>query len=203
MRRFLIALALPVLVLPAAHAQEVSTEELIVQEIIPGLTSTEDVTPEEALGEIRTGFNLSSGEFDALDAFTLEAQGNLALVRQEGEGNEAFVSQDGTGNAAVLLQLGDGNIVAAEQLGTGNVLGVQIEGNYNTLTGAAGAPGVLQDGDGNVYLLEFTGNNHDIPPAVQQGVGNQAIQTGVIDRPFGIEQYGDGMRMIIRHNGVE
>lgn len=197
MRRLILSLAL--LILPAAafaQAANPATQEeaQIVQEVI-GSASAEPVTPQEAFDEIRD-FGLSEREGGALDAFSLASQGNLAMIRQEGANNEALLEQDGTGNLAVLLQLGDGNVTTARQIGTGNVFGVRIEGSYNELD-------VLQEGSDNVYLLDYVGNGQTLPAAVQSGVGNQAVQVGEIATPFGVQQFGNGMQMIIRHNGAQ
>lgn len=197
MRRLILSLAL--LILPAAafaQAENPATQEeaQIVQEVL-GSATAEPVTPQEAFNEIRS-FGLSEREGGALDAFSLASQGNLALIRQEGSGNEALFDQDGSGNLAVLLQLGDGNVTSARQTGTSNVFGVRITGSYNTLD-------VLQDGSDNTYLLDHVGDGQTLPSAVQSGVGNQAVQVGEIGVPFGVQQYGNGMQMIIRHNGAQ
>lgn len=195
----LLSLVLVLLILPAvAHAQTdnpaTQEEAQIVQEVL-GSTSAAPVTPQEAFDEIRD-FGLSDREGGALDAFSLASQGNLAMIRQEGIGNEALFDQAGSGNLAVLLQLGDGNVTTARQTGTSNVFGVRIAGSYNALD-------VLQDGSDNTYLLDYVGDGQTILPTVQSGVGNQAVQVGEIGVPFGVQQYGNGMEMIIRHNGAQ
>ena len=197
MRRFIVPLALLILPVAAfAQAAPATQEEAqIVQEVL-GSTSAVPVTPQEAFDEIRA-FGLSEREGGALDAFSLASQGNLALIRQEGgSDNEALLDQAGNGNLAVLLQIGSGNVTTARQLGAGNVFGVRIDGSYNELD-------VLQDGSENVYLLDYVGDGQVIEPAVQSGVGNQAVQVGEIAVPFGVQQYGNGMQMIIRHNGAQ
>jgi len=197
MRRLILSLSLTLLPVAAlAQAANPATQEeaQIVQEVL-GATSAAPVTPQEAFDEIRS-FGLSEREGGALDAFSLASQGNLAMIRQEGSNNEALFDQTGNGNLAVLLQLGDGNTTTAQQIGTGNVFGVRIAGSYNTLD-------VLQDGSDNTYLLDYVGDGQTLPSAVQSGVGNQAVQVGEISAPFGVQQYGDGMQMIIRHNGAQ
>ena len=197
MRRLILSLALlllPVAALAQADAPATQEEAQIVQEVI-GSTSAQPVTPQEAFDEIR-GFGLSEREGGALDAFSLASQGNLALIRQEGADNEALLDQSGSGNLAVLLQLGVGNATTARQIGTGHVFGVRIDGNYNELD-------VLQEGSDNTYLLDYVGDGQTLPSAVQSGVGNQAVQIGEIATPFGVQQVGNGMQMIIRHNGAQ
>lgn len=199
MQRIILALVFALMVLPTAvHAQAdnppTEADAQIVQEVL-GSTSATPVTPQEAF-DIIADFGLSEREGGALDAFSLASQGNLAMIRQEGSNNEALFDQTGNGNLAVLLQLGDGNTTTAQQIGTGNVFGVRIAGSYNTLD-------VLQDGSDNTYLLDYVGDGQTLPSAVQSGVGNQAVQVGEISAPFGVQQYGDGMQMIIRHNGAQ
>ncbi len=199
MQRIILSLALALMVLPAAAQAQADNpatqaDAQIVQEVL-GSTSATPVTPQEAFDAI-AGFGLSEHEGGALDAFSLGAQGNLALIRQDGANNEAVLYQTGSGNLAALLQLGDGNVTTAQQNGTGNVFGVRITGHLNTLD-------VIQDGSDNVYLLDYIGDGQIIEPAVQSGVGNQAVQLGDIAVPFGVQQYGNGMEMIIRHNGAQ
>ena len=202
MRAFSLLLALLVSALPV-YAQTDEEEALIIQEVIEASMGESAVGPEaaeNALGEIRTGLlGLNLDELDVLEGFTLNDQGNLALLRQEGSGNQALIDQQGTGNLAALLQLGNGITTTATQIGDGNVFGVRLEGNDLVL----GPDGVTQIGDHNVYLLEYTGSARQIAPTTQIGDGNQAVQVGGIAVPFGVEQYGDGMRMIIRHNGAQ
>lgn len=199
MQRIILALVLALMVLPAAvqaQADNPATQAdaQIVQEVL-GSTSAAPVTPQEAFDTI-AGFGLSEYESGALSAFSLGAQGNLALTHQDGANNEALLEQDGNGNLAVLLQLGDGNLTTSRQVGTGNVFGVRIAGSYNELD-------VEQEGADNVYLLDYVGDGQMLPSAVQSGVGNQAVQVGEIAVPFGVQQYGNGMEMIIRHNGAQ
>ena len=198
MRILSLVLALMVLSAAGAHAQAdnpaTQADAQIVQEVL-GSTSATPVTPQEAFDTI-AGFGLSEREGGALDAFSLTAQGNLALVRQTGDGNAAILDQTGSGNLAALLQLGSGNVTTAEQNGSGNVLGVRITGSYNELD-------VLQDGNDNLYLLDYAGDGQAISPGTQIGHDNQAVQLGEVAAPFGVQQVGDGMRMIIRHNGAE
>lgn len=209
MRTFLLVLAVSVAPTLAVHAQdsEQDVTTLIVQEAITQGTNANPLATDEAFDAI-ADFGLLSEEGQALAGFSLGAQGNLALVRQAafddllGNDNDAFVGQDGNGNLAVLLQQGDGNFTSTLQVGSGNVIGVRLRGVGNQL-GTPSAPGVLQAGADNLYLLDYTGNGQTIAPTAQIGDGNQVVQIGAIDVPFGVEQRGDGMRMIIRHNGAQ
>ena len=102
----------------------------------------------------------------------------------------------------MIVQEGGSNFTSTRQIGSGNVIGVRLRGVGNTL-GTPNNPGVLQEGADNLYLLDYAGNGQPIDPTIQQGNGNQVVQIGEIDAPFGVEQRGDGMRMIIRHNGAQ
>jgi hypothetical protein len=159
------------------------------------------VTAEGAFNTIQD-FGLLEAEGQALTGFSLGTQGNLALVRQtgletlSGIGNTAEIDQRGAGNLAVLLQLGDGNVTTLLQRGAGNVFGARIAGSDNTLD-------VEQTGVDNLYLLDYAGDGQVIEPTIQRGVDNQVVQTGPVSQPFGVEQYGNGQRLIIRHNGAQ
>ncbi|MEP0547081.1 MAG: curlin repeat-containing protein [Rhodothermales bacterium] len=211
MRTLLIALALSVAPTLAAHAQdsEQDVTTLIVQEAVTQGTTANPLATDEAFDAI-ADFGLLSEEGQALAGFSLGAQGNLALVRQAafddllgaGNDNDASIGQDGDGNLAVLLQQGDDNFTSTLQIGSGNVIGVRLRGVGNQL-GTQATPGVLQAGADNLYLLDYTGDGQTIAPTAQIGDGNQVVQIGEIDVPFGVEQRGDGMRMIIRHNGAQ
>jgi hypothetical protein len=201
MRPLLIALAFLTAAAPASAQeteQEVTTQ--IVQEAIVQSANEPAVTAEGAFNTIQD-FGLLEAEGQALTGFSLGVQGNLALVRQTGldnvlgVGNTAEIEQRGAGNLAVLLQLGDGNLTTLLQEGAGNVFGARITGSNNTLDG------VVQRGADNLYLLDYEGSGRMIEPSLQEGDGNQVVQIGATDAPFGVQQYGDGLRMIIRHNG--
>jgi hypothetical protein len=203
MRTPLIALAFSIAALPASAQQETEQEitTLIVQEAVVQATGEPAVTAEGAFSEIQD-FGLLESESQALIGFSLGTQGNLALVRQtgldnlSGRNNTAEIDQSGAGNLAVLLQLGDENTTTLLQDGNGNVFGARLAGSNNTLD-------VEQEGNNNLYLLDHVGDNLDIAPGIQQGDNNQAVQVGEVSQPFGVQQYGDGLRMIIRHNGAQ
>jgi minor curlin subunit len=196
--RSLLALALAGLLAAPALAQ--ATEEqavaVVLETVLPA-SSASPLTADDALTALRERLSLENAEREALDGFSLGVQGNLALIRQEGEGNVGLIEQTGEGNLAALLQIGFGNATAVEQMGRGNVFGLQIVGSGNQL-GTPTEPGVLQFGNHNVYLLEYTGSDRLLPPTQQFGDGNQLVQTGVTDLPFGVEQRG-GATMIIEH----
>lgn len=203
MRALLTALAFLIAALPASaqeSEQEITT--LIEQEAIVQATNEPAVTAEGAFNTIQD-FGLLEAEGEALTGFSLGVQGNLALVRQTGldnlagSDNAAEIDQRGAGNLAVLLQRGDNNLTTLLQRGTGNVIGVQITGSNNTLDG------VDQRGANNLYLLDYAGDGQTILPTIQRGVDNQVVQTGPVSQPFGVEQYGNGQRLIIRHNGAQ
>lgn len=209
MRALPIVLAFLIAALPAyAQDSEDDVTTLIVQEAITQGVNANPLSEQDAFDAI-TDFGLQSEEGgQALAGFSLSAQGNLALVRQAafddllGTNNNASIGQDGDGNLAVLLQEGDSNFTSTIQVGSGNVIGVRLRGVGNNL-GTSTDPGVLQAGADNLYLLDYTGDFQTIAPTEQVGNGNQVVQIGAIDVPFGVEQRGDGMRMIIRHNGAQ
>ena len=203
MRPLLLALAFLIVALPAsAQETEQDVVTLIEQEAIVQSTNEPAISAEDAFDTIQE-FGLLEAEGQALTGFSLGVQGNLALVRQTGldnltgSGNAAEIDQGGAGNLAVLLQRGDNNLATLLQRGDGNVFGVQIVGSNNSLDG------VEQLGSNNFYLLDYAGNGQTIAPTIQQGNDNQVVQTGDVSQPFGVQQYGDGLRMIIRHNGAQ
>lgn len=200
MRTFLIALLFTALPVSAQETeQEVTT--LIVQEAVVQGANEPALTAQGAFNEIRN-FGLLELEGQALTGFSLGTPGNLALVRQTGletlygSGNEAEIDQRGAGNLAVLLQLGDDNLTTLEQRGSNNIVGVRITGSGNTLEG------VELRGSNNLYLLDYAGNGQTILPTSLRGSDNQVVQTGAVSQPFGVEHRGNGLRMIIRHNGA-
>lgn len=202
MRTLLIALAFLIAALPAS-AQETEQEvtTLIEQEVIDPFMGESGLTPEEAVEEIRSGLlDLNATESEFLDGFTLTDQGNLALLRQEGSDNQAIINQSGAGNLAVLLQLGNNITTRATQSGSNNIFGVRLVGDNLDL---GGTDGVTQIGDNNVYLLDYEGNAQQIAPTTQVGVDNRVVQIGNVSQPFGVQQFGNGQRLVIRHNGAQ
>lgn len=206
-RRLLLVLFSVSAFVPFASAQtEAEVQTVFIEQAVVQSTTATPLTVEETYDTI-LDFGLSDVEVEAFTEFSLGTPGNLALVRQTGFeaavgfNNNVVVDQSGEGNLAVLLQQGDGNFTSALQLGNGNVIGVRLRGTNNQL-GSSAAPGIEQLGDDNVYLLDYTGNGQTIAPTTQMGNGNQVVQLGETAAPFGVQQYGDGMRMIIRHNGA-
>jgi hypothetical protein len=203
MRTLLIALAFALAALPAS-AQETEQEvtTLIQQEVIDVSLGQSDLTPDAAIDDIRSGLlDPSSTEADLLNGFTLSDQeGNLTLLRQDGDNNQAVIDQSGAGNLAVLLQLGSNITTNATQDGSGNVFGVRLSGDNLDL---GGPDGVRQIGDNNVYLLDYEGSAEQLAPTTQVGVDNRVVQLGNVSQPFGVQQFGNGQRLIIRHNGAQ
>jgi hypothetical protein len=203
MRTLLIALAFALAALPAS-AQETEQEvtTLIQQEVIDVPLGQSELTPDAAIEEIRSGLlDPGSTEADLLNGFALSDQeGNLTLLRQEGSDNQAVIDQSGAGNLAVLLQLGSNITTRATQAGSGNVFGVRLSGDNLDL---GGPDGVRQIGDNNVYLLDYEGGAEQLAPTTQVGVDNRVVQIGNVSQPFGVQQFGNGQRLIIRHNGAQ
>jgi hypothetical protein len=158
-------------------------------------------TPQETFDTI-SDFGLSDQEAQVLDGFASGTQSNSALLRQDGHANEAFLGQVGAGNLAVVLQEGTANVTTSVQVGQGNVVGVRLRGDGNRL-GVGLRPGVVQIGEGNLYLLDVAADYQTITPTTQFGTDNQVVQLGETAAPFGVQQFGNGMRMIIRHNGAQ
>lgn len=177
-------------------AQDGGADAGVIQQVLTATNQGGELDAQEALDALRTDLlDLNADERGFLSDFSLETQGNLTLLRQEGAENDASVVQRGAGNVAVLVQTGTNLTAGVVQEGSGNVFGVDLEGD-DLLLGE-----IVQQGDGNVYLLEYRGSALEIAPAVQVGQQNQAIQVGAIEQPFGVQQYGNGLNMIIRHNG--
>lgn len=173
-------------------AQDAGTSEVFVPQVAP---STEPISREDAMQLVRE--RLVPQDQHLLDDYLrtrLPQGGHFGLIHQDGAANLAVMDQDGASNLAVMMQHGSGNTTQLTQHGTGNIYGAWLTGNDNRLN-------VTQHGDANTYLLEFAGNGlafeHE---AIQVGAGNQAVQLGTGTVPFGIEQRGDGMTLIIRHN---
>ena len=167
-------------------------EQLILTQAASGAA----LAPGEALGEVRT--RLGGDGLAAFDAYLAGPQGeggHFAFIEQEGAGNVGRVVQAGAANIAVLVQRGDLNRSALTQAGEANLIGLFLHGDGSRFD-------VAQHGDANVYLLDFAGDRLD-HGVLQVGHGNEAVQLGEAPVPFGIEQRGDGLRLIIRHNGFE
>jgi hypothetical protein len=182
----------------AASAQNQSRSSVYIRQAtatIPvetGGTTDDDITRSEALDLILD--RLQPSDRPALQAYlTAATAGHFFLGSQSGSENTALVDQFGDANIAVLNQYGTGNSTTAIQNGSRNLFGIWLTGDNNQLQ-------VEQYGNENIYLLEFTGSGLDVPPILQQGEMNQALQIGMIREPFGISQRGNGMSIIIEHN---
>ena len=118
--------------------------------------------------------------------------GSEGAIYQGGDGNFASITQNGTNHLAVVVHEGNSNFTDVTQNGSDHVAGIRLNGDDNQFR-------LTQDGSGHRYLLDFGGSNlnHEV---VQNGVDNTAVQIGEGSMPFGIEQNGSGMTMIIRHN---
>lgn len=178
--------------LPAssAYSQNAAPEpDLHIQQVEVAATQR---SPEEVAEDIL--YRLQHGGImpDRLDVLGAFSQGqSFAHINQHGQMNAASLSQSGLHNLAVMQQEGNSNTTVLEQIGNGNVLGVWLTGDNNFLD-------VLQQGNDNVYVLDFIGD--DLQHTVtQQGDGIQARQIGLGSRPFGIEQYGSGLNILIEH----
>ena len=159
--------------------------------------SAEPISPGEAIELISD--RLWEGEPFVFDSRLLSGyglRGNVALISQGGQGNVVDLWQNGAGNVAVVSQRGVGNETVLSQDGSGNTMGVRLDGVGNALK-------ATQRGNDNLYLLELDANFRNLLPVVQVGDRNQAVQIGDVQVPFGIEQRGHDMNLIIRHNGAQ
>lgn len=174
---------------PTAHAQQGGSAFIEqVQERAPG-----EVSQGQALRMLHDNFFLPSQARAANGlALGLDFDGNTGLFQQFGDDNTADLAQRGQGNFAWIVQSGDRNTTRATQDGNRNVQASVLLGDDNTLD-------ITQLGDGNAYGMFFRGNDlsHEV---VQEGQNNFALQEGVAERPFGIEQRGNDMGIEIRHN---
>ena len=174
---------------PTAHAQQGGSAFIEqVQERAPG-----EVSQGQALRMLHDNFFLPSQARAGNGlALGLDDGGNTVLVQQFGDDNTAELAQRGQGNFAWIIQRGDRNTTRATQEGNRNVQASVLLGDDNLLD-------ITQLGDGNAYGMFFQGNdlNHSV---VQEGQNNYAMQEGVGEAPFGIQQRGNDMAIEIRHN---
>jgi hypothetical protein len=188
-RYILILVLLSFLPVPVAEAQQGGSAFIEqVQERAPG-----EVSQGQALRMLHDNFFLPSQARAGNGlALGLDDGGNTSLVQQFGDGNTAELAQRGQGNFAWIVQRGARNTTRATQEGDRNVQASRLLGDDNTLD-------ITQLGDGNAYVLGFQGNdlNHSV---VQEGQNNFALQEGVGELPFGIQQRGNDMAIEIRHN---
>jgi hypothetical protein len=133
--------------------------------------------------------------------------GNSAVIMQRGDNNDATIEQQGPSDArpgqnnlAVLVQNGSFNQTTIRQRGQNNIAGIRLDGNDNGIT-------LEQTGSNNEYLLDFTGSglgnmgSSTTHRVSQIGSNNRLVQVGEGQMPFNVRQRGDGMRMVIRHDG--
>ena len=140
---------------------------------------------------------------------TIEQQGSdneASITQLNGNDNKATVEQGpsdarpGQDNLAVLVQNGFFNQTTIRQRGQNNIAGIRLDGDDNGIT-------LEQTGTGNEYLLDFTGSglgsggSSTTHRVSQIGTNNRLVQVGEGQMPFNVRQRGDGMRMVIRHDG--
>ena len=165
-----------------------------VRERAPG-----DVSQGQALRMLHDNFFLpSQAQAGNGLALGLDDGGNTGLVQQFGDDNTAELAQRGQNNFAWIIQRGDRNTTRATQDGNRNFHKSVLDGDNNMLN-------VRQLGDGHTYKLDFGGNGRSrevVQPhgVVQAGQNNFALQEGVGEMPFGIQQLGNDMVIEIRHN---
>lgn len=160
----------------------------------------EDVTQEQVVLNVAEG-NVGRGEVLGLlpmhaRSVSVSESRTQAVIYQEGNSNEAEVNQRGPQHLAVVVHQGSHNRTTLSQQGASNTAGVRLQGSENDSM-------IRQDGTGNEYMLDF--NGHGIgsaaPHTVEQiGDQNTLIQTGVGGRPFNVQQRGNELQMVIRHN---
>ncbi len=155
--------------------------------------SAETITPQQAFIEIRK--RLALGDRPVLNRYLIGpylADANLALIQQVGDRSRTEIEQRGEGNVAVLYELGDRNRSSVLQRGDDNIYALWLRGDQNRMNGR-------QIGDRNIFLFEGAGENLTFPFVSQVGNDLKAVQIGSTVLPFGIEQRGNGMEVIIEH----
>lgn len=191
MHRFVMILALALLVGMPALAQSQQTDEdlMIEQAHIRATQPSGDAAADAVFDRL---LHAQGNPLAPRLMMGLGPDANLSLVSQHGDANAARVAQEGTANVAVMLQLGYGNTSFLEQIGHGNSIAASVEGDYNRLS-------VSQRGDDNRYVLDFRGDDLD-HTVTQHGSGMNAVQIGVGRKPFSIEQRGRGTSVTVEHN---
>ena len=181
-----------------ATCDNVSRDDVL--DLIPGSTP-----PLQSSGSGNSAVIVQRG--DDNDA-TVDQQGSsneASITQLNGDENEATVVQEpgdgvlGQNNLAVIVQNGSFNQTTVQQSGKNNRAGIKLVGDNNGIE-------LEQTGDGHEYLLDFTGSDlgdsssstHQVS---QLGSNNRLVQVGEGRMPFNVQQRGDEMRMVIRHDG--
>lgn len=191
-----------------AHAQEGSGA------VIDQVTPTTDAAPEaknaspppaeqvaRRASVSRTEFLRSLLDRDApsLSRPTLSGEDystGTTVLRQRGRSNQAHVLQQGRGHVARVLQNGNRNDVRLTQTGASHEASIALNASDSDV-------GVLQRGEANRYELTASkdGIQHAQPYGrIQIGEGNVLLERGGTSTPLRLQQRGDGMTMIIRHD---
>jgi len=126
----------------------------------------------------------------------LTGSGNEAAVYQDGFGNEASVTQSGTAHTSILVQEGSHNNLTVDQRGRNHAALLRQKTSGHTVD-------LRQRGSNNRYLLDFQSTTaspsieHNV---VQDGSDLDLYQVGSTRVPFNVQQTGNGLDMIIRHD---
>ena len=109
---------------------------------------------------------------------------SMSEIIQNGEFNTAGIVDNGMGNSLNVIQNGNNN--TSESNIEGNKIKSVIEqnGNSNQLT-------QVLKGDGLNYLIQQNGKN----------LGLTQIENGENTKQYIVRQYGEGMKVIINHQG--
>ena len=155
-------------------------------------------------------------------AQSLFAQSEESLLEQMQSNKnpltEVSVTQHGSGNEAFIQQVDQSNSNGIETLQSGkeNMIDISQAGYYNVIT-------ITQQGSNNLYDADIEGDNVRIDikqhgheniisqslflyntgfSIIQNGDGNEIIQTGTSSNSMGlqIQQHGSGMRLVIQSN---
>jgi hypothetical protein len=129
------------------------------------------------------------------------------LVTQHGKGNEAFIQQvdPANSNGIETLQAGKENLIDISQAGYYNVITITQQGSNNLydadIEGDNVRIDIKQHGHENIISQSLFLYNTGFS-IIQNGDGNEIIQTGSASNSMGIQiqQHGSGMRLVIQSN---
>jgi hypothetical protein len=116
-------------------------------------------------------------------------------IYQQGASNQTSISQSGSFNYSRIVHVGDFNETDVTQTGLSNTAAIGLFGDRNKVS-------LTQNGFGNTYVLGFAGDNLDLTgprSRVQAGNRNTLIEVGTNRIPMRVQQQGNRMKMLIRH----
>ena len=187
----------------AQSAEDGSESEAVIQQVATTApTSDAAKRTNVSEGQLLQSLFFGGGSEAGASSFTdpLFQNGQRSFVFQQGIGNDATIDQQGSSNFAGVVHFGNDNETLIQQRGTSNKAGIVLDGNRNEVE-------LFQEGTDNEYFLGFRGDGLDLTRSqpggkarVQIGTNNRLIELGQNSIPLNIQQRGNGMRMMIRHN---